>query len=159
MMSSEEGAKRLTELVPHIMGAFHDLGRQHPEEGQLTMRQYQALIIVGGCKELTLTQFCEKLALAPSTGTELANRMIAMEYFSKSTDPIDRRQATLSITAKGRAMLEQRRKALHEMFARFLVSFSDQDRIDFVMAFQKIFELFTKAARIKAEEAAADKAA
>ena len=153
MMSLEESAKRLAELVPQIMGAFHDLGRQHPDEGQLTMRQYQALIIVGACKELTLSQFCEKLALAASTGTELANRMIALEYFSKSTDPIDRRQVTLSITAKGREMLRQRRQALQDMFIRFLDTFSDQDRTDFVMSFQRIFDLFSKAAWLKLEKA------
>jgi hypothetical protein len=73
---SESQGERLAALAPKIMGAFHDLGQQHPKGEKVSMRQYQALIVLHTNQSLTLSQFCEKLALAPSTGTELANRLI-----------------------------------------------------------------------------------
>ena len=37
---------RIADAVPVIMGALHDIRPPGPEEEVLTMRQYQALIVV-----------------------------------------------------------------------------------------------------------------
>ena len=113
------GAK-IAELAPKIMGAFHDLGQQHPKGERLSMRQYQALIVLHANERLTLTQFCQKLTLAPSTGTELANRMIDLGYFAKTAENKDRRHSYLQVTQKGLQLLQERQKALTDMFDRFL---------------------------------------
>jgi DNA-binding MarR family transcriptional regulator len=142
-MSATQGG-RLAELAPKIMGAFHDLGQQHPKGEKVSMRQYQALIVLHTNKSLTLSQFCEKLALAPSTGTELANRLIDLGYFSKEEELQDRRQVVLSVTQQGHELLEQRRLALTEMFDRFLRPFSQEERVAFVAAFDTIWSIIKK---------------
>jgi DNA-binding MarR family transcriptional regulator len=141
---SENQGRRLADLAPKIMGAFHDLGQQHPKGEKVSMRQYQALIVLYANQSLTLSQFCEKLALAPSTGTELANRLIDLGYFSKDGESQDRRQVMLSVTPQGLELLEQRRLALTEMFDRFLKPFSQNDREDFVAAFDTIWMIIAK---------------
>ena len=50
-------AKKLAELAPKIMNAFHDLGRQHPTGQKLSMRQYQALIILHANESMTISQW------------------------------------------------------------------------------------------------------
>lgn len=126
------------------MGAFHDLGPQHPEGEPMTMRQYQALIILHANKRLTIGEFCEKLNLAASTGTELANRMISLGYFKKKSDSPDKRQAVLSVTSKGLELLEKRRSRLTQMFDRFLSRFSPQDQEEFVDSFEHIWDIIRK---------------
>ena len=135
---------RIAELAPKIMGAFHDLGQQHPKGERLSMRQFQALIVLNASEKLTLTQFCEKLSLAPSTGTELANRMIDLEYFHKEGESKDRRQSLLTVTPKGRELLEQRQQALTKMFDHFLEPFNERDREAFIRSFERIWELIKK---------------
>ncbi len=135
---------RIAELAPKIMGAFHDLGSQHPKGERLSMRQFQALMVLNASEKLTLTQFCEKLSLAPSTGTELANRMIDLEYFNKVGEGKDRRQALLTVTPKGLELLQQRQKMLSMMFENFLEPFSEQDREAFVGSFEYIWDLIKK---------------
>jgi DNA-binding MarR family transcriptional regulator len=135
---------RIAELAPKIMGAFHDLGQQHPKGERLSMRQYQALIVLNANEKLTLTQFCDKLSLAPSTGTELANRMIDLDYFHKKGKGQDRRQALLTVTPKGLELLRQRQQALTRMFDRFLTPFSNDDRQAFVESFERIWQLIDK---------------
>ncbi len=141
---SKATGERLAELVPKIMGAFHDLGEQHPKGERLSMRQYQALIILHANKRLTLTRFCEKLALAPSTGTELANRMIESGYFRKEGEEGDRRQAHLTVTEKGLELMRRRRHALTQMFIRFFEPFSPEEREEFVESFEKIWKLIER---------------
>ena len=139
-----EDIRRLAEVAPNIMGAFHDLGRQHPENEKLSMRQFQALIILNASGTLTLSQFCEKLALAPSTGTELANRLITLDYFSKVGEHSDKRQAVLTVTPKGLRLMEKRQHALTEMFHQFLEPFTAADREKFISSFETIWELILK---------------
>ena len=136
---SESSGKKLAELAPKIMGAFHDLGQQHPKSERMSMRQYQALIVLHANGKLTLSQFCKKLALAPSTGTELANRLIDLDFFSKEGEEGDRRQAFLSVTPRGYELMQRRQDALADMFARFLEPYSPEDRDLFIQSFETIW--------------------
>lgn len=137
-------ARRLAELAPKIMNAFHDLGRQHPEGEKLSMRQFQALIILNANQKLTLTSFCDKLSLAASTGTELVNRMIVLGFIKKSAENKDQRQVILSLTPKGTELLECRQAALARMFETFLTPFSDADKDEFIESFDRIWQLIDK---------------
>ena len=139
-----EEAQKLAELTPKIMNAFHDLGRQHPQKEKLTMRQFQALIILNANETLTVSQLCEKLSLAPSTGTELVNRMISLDYIHKSHQGRDQRQILLSVAPKGMELLQHRRKALAEMFAKFLNPFIEEDRKSFLNSFENIYGFIQK---------------
>jgi len=141
----EKRGKILAELAPKIMGAFHELGRHHPDHSEsLTMRQYQALIILNAFERLSISDFCKKLNLAASTGTELANRMIALDYFKKASDSPDKRQALLTVTENGLKVLNKRHKELTDLFVTFISPFSEQDQIEFVSSFEKIWELINK---------------
>jgi len=139
-----EYAKRLAELAPRIMNTFHDLGRQHPEGGNLSLRQFQALIILKANEILTLSQLCEKLSLAPSTGTELVNRLISSGFIFKERENTDQRQVLLSVSAKGLKLLKQRQKVMTEMFSNFLSKFLPEDQKSFVDCFEKIWEFIQK---------------
>ena len=133
-------ARKLAELAPKIMNAFHDLGRQHPTDERLSMRQFQALIILNTSNSLTLSQLCAKLSLAASTGTELVNRMIELDYIQKAHEQKDQRQVMLTVAPKGLELMKQRQQALTEMFDNFLSKFPAEEQKDFVWHFEKIWE-------------------
>jgi MarR family transcriptional regulator, organic hydroperoxide resistance regulator len=137
-------AYRLAQITPKIMNAFHDIGKKHSSDEKLSMRQYQALILLNASKTLTLTQLCEKLGLAPSTGTELVNRMIQLEYIQKTPESKDQRQVNLSVTLRGAEFISQRQELLTEMFDIYLASFSSEDREKFVSSFETILSLIEK---------------
>lgn len=141
---TENNAKRLAQLAPKIMSAFHDLGRQHPTGEKVSMRQFQALIILAANEKLTLSQIGEKLSLAPSTATELANRMISLELLKKVGEDSDKRQVKLKLTPKGVELVKKRQQAMADMFGRFLDPFSNDDQDDFVSSFDTIWTLIQK---------------
>lgn len=137
-------ADHLAEVALQIMNAFHDLGRQHPDKVKLSMRQYQAMIIIHANKNLSLSQLCDKLALAPSTGTELVNRLINLGYLEKKQEPEDQRQIRLCLTKKGEKVFLKRQKVLSDMINRFVAPFSDEDRDKFIEYFENIWEIIAK---------------
>jgi DNA-binding MarR family transcriptional regulator len=137
-------ARKLAELAPKIMNAFHDLGRQHPADEKLSMRQFQALIILNTSESLTLSQLCSKLSLAASTGTELVNRMIELGYIQKAHEHKDQRQVMLTVAPKGLELMKQRQQALTEMFTNFLSEFPAEEQKNFVCYFEKIWEFIQK---------------
>jgi MarR family transcriptional regulator, organic hydroperoxide resistance regulator len=141
---TENNAMRLAQLAPKIMSAFHDLGRQHPSDEKVSMRQFQALIILAANDHLTLTQIGEKLSLAPSTATELANRMISLELLKKIGEESDKRQVKLTLTPKGIELVKKRQQAMADMFGRFLDPFSISDQEEFVNAFDTIWNMVLK---------------
>ncbi len=139
-----KNAQILAELAPKLMNAFHDLGTQHPKGTKLSMRQFQALIILNANNQLTLSQLCGKLSLAASTGTELVNRMISLKFIKKETDVDNQRNIIISIAPKGLEFLKKRQETLTDMFSRFLSPFSEEDREAFTQSFQTIWEIIAK---------------
>jgi len=137
-------SEKLAELVPRIMNAFHDLGRHHPVGEKLSMRQFQTLIILKASGSITLSQLCDKLNLAPSTGTELVNRVIELGFLQKGHEHADQRQVLLSVSAKGTELLEQRKEALSGMFSELMARFSVEDQKSFLDCFERIWELLRR---------------
>jgi MarR family transcriptional regulator, organic hydroperoxide resistance regulator len=138
-------AEKLAALAPKIMGAFHDLRQHQSENDQLTMRQYQALIIINAKGQLAISELCERLNLASSTGTELINRMLTAGYVEKTSESQDRRQMIIHLAVKGRNILKERFGMMTEMFEKFISPFSDQERSDFLHAFELIWQIIQNA--------------
>jgi|YelNatPaOPRAMG01_1025707.scaffolds.fasta_scaffold00009_26 DNA-binding MarR family transcriptional regulator len=143
-MTKNPVAERIAELIPTLMGAFHELRPPQSDEEALTLRQYQALILIYAHGQMTLSELCSKLALAPSTGTELANRMVAKGYLLKSGDERDRRLITLRLSQEGYRVMLQRRRLLTEMLSRFLARFEEEDQREFLACFERIAALIHK---------------
>ncbi|MBN1997317.1 winged helix DNA-binding protein [candidate division KSB1 bacterium] len=141
---NDNHARRLAVLAPKVMGAFHHLSRRHPGTEHLTMRQYQALVLLQTSGRMTLTDLCKKLNLAASTGTELVNRMISAGLLEKSPEITDRRQVLILLTEKGKSLLEQRKQQMTDMFEKFMLPFGEQDRNNFVQAFEDIWGIVKK---------------
>ena len=139
--TSTEQARRLAVLAPRIMGAFHSLNRHHAEGTQVTMRQYQTLILLSVQGHLTATALCERLKLAPSTGTELANRLRQLELVGKHSEEADRRQVGIQLTAAGREVMEQRQRDMELMFEQLLARFTPEEAEELLAAFDKIAAL------------------
>ncbi|MBN2011108.1 MarR family transcriptional regulator [candidate division KSB1 bacterium] len=139
-----EEARRLAQIAPKVMNAFHDLGRQHPTDEKLSMRQYQALIVLSASTTLSLSRLCKKLGLAPSTGTELVNRMIQLGYIQKVQEAKDQRQINLTVTERGMELLEQRQVVMTTMFKKYLEIFSETDRQQFTQSFETILTIIEK---------------
>lgn len=141
-------AERLAALAPAIMSAFHSF-RPGPEQGdRLSMRQYQALMIIGSRGGTTLTQLGGMLQIAPSTATELADRMVELGYLERSRDAGDHRSVLVSLSAQGADLLRRRGGDLAGLFDNMLAAMDPDDRAAFVRAFSTIGEIADRIAGV-----------
>ncbi len=141
---SDDSAQRLAELTPRIMGAFHQLRAHAPRHDDMTMRQFQALIILSTRQPMRQSDLNLALGLAASTGTELAHRLIDMGCVEKRSGETDRRQTTLRLTAEGERRMLERRTAMVKAFEFFIAPFDETDREAFVEAFEQIWSLIQR---------------
>jgi DNA-binding MarR family transcriptional regulator len=139
--------ERLAALAPRIMNAFHSFRPPGGGNDRLSRRQYQALMIIGSSGGIDLSQLGDMLKIAPSTATELADRMVDLGLIEKRRGPGDRRQVLLRLSGKGGELLRRRRDDLTGMFERMLGALVPRDRSVIVKAFSSIGEIAGKLGR------------
>lgn len=144
MNTIEQDAQHLAEIVPRLMSAFHNMQRHHENTETLTMRQFQALVLLSVRGEMTVMDLCERLNLAASTGSELVQRMIGQGYIQKSQQQSDKREVGVSLTPAGEEMFKKRKQELVGMFFKMLEMFTDKDRQKLLKSFDTIFEIMSK---------------
>ena len=74
------------------------------------MPQFRALVRIERDPSISITAIAEHLALSLSTASRLITGLVERGFLERETAPIDRRQAHVSITAKGAAVLQSARK-------------------------------------------------
>ncbi len=82
----------------------------------LTPRQHQALLAMRGFPgrgALTIGELAERLQIRPNSAVGLVNRLQAERLVARASHAGDRRQVYVSLTARGRALLE-RLSAAHQ---------------------------------------------
>jgi len=134
-------AKELADLALKIMGAFHGLNRRHENPQTLTMRQHQAMILLSVHQQLSVSELCEKLNLASSTGTEHINRLEQMGFVSKRTAEADHRVIGLRLSQEGERVLQQRQQDIIDMLSFFLEGFEESEEEELIHSFRRIHEL------------------
>jgi len=70
--------------------------------------EWHALSAVWEADRPLLRDISRSLSLTPSSASVLVNGLVKRGLLSRALDPKDRRAGPLSITAKGRAVLEQK---------------------------------------------------
>jgi DNA-binding MarR family transcriptional regulator len=88
----------------------------------LPVPQLRALHLIAHRKRCAMGDLAERLAVAMSTATQVADRLEQRGWIQRVDDPVDRRVVRLELTPEGRAVVEQRRQQrraqLHEVLSR-----------------------------------------
>ena len=88
--------------------AFLQLSEQAAQQANLHPQQHQLLLQIAGAPPdttVSIAYAAERLGLRHHTVVELTDRSVAEGLLTRSEDPLDRRRVILSITKKGRAIL------------------------------------------------------
>jgi DNA-binding MarR family transcriptional regulator len=88
--------------------AFLQLSEQAAQQANLHPQQHQLLLQIAGAPPDTIVSIAyaaERLGLRHHTVVELTDRSVTEGLLIRSDDPLDRRRVILSITKKGRQIL------------------------------------------------------
>jgi DNA-binding MarR family transcriptional regulator len=114
LQNSSKPARRL--CAEEVMGALPPViwymrRRMRGNRGGLSMPQFRALVRVEREPLTSITAIAEHLAASLSTTSRLVSGMVQRKFLAREVAPTDRRQARVSITPKGRAVLQAAREA------------------------------------------------
>jgi len=101
----EESARKLLEVVPIIMQDIRSEMR-HRRPLDLTVPQFRALAFVNRNEGASLWQVAHHMGLTPPSASRLVDGLIARDLMRREGHPADRRRVRLTVTDRGRAMLE-----------------------------------------------------
>ena len=103
-------------LVGVIAASVEEVG------SAVTVPQLRVLVMAADHSPLTLGNVAEGLAVHPSNATRTCDRLVSAGLLNRRDDPNDRRQLQLTLTRKGRRMvesvLEHRRAAIERVMAQ-----------------------------------------
>lgn len=75
-------------------------------DDDVTLPQYRALVVLAGRGPLNPGTLAEILGVHPSTATRLCDRLIARKLVSRRESATSRREVTVALTRRGRAVVD-----------------------------------------------------
>lgn len=100
-------SRRLFELILAVKRKCQGSEEQIQRELGLSPAQFNALIVLEGAGEITGCEFAERMALSPSRGSRVLNKLVTDGYARTRLSPQDRRTILISLTPKGRKTRQQ----------------------------------------------------
>jgi DNA-binding MarR family transcriptional regulator len=90
-------------------------------KGEISVPQFWALLFLDRHPDAALNQAAEALCLSISSASGLIDRLVRKGYVRRTRCKTDRRRVLLSLSKKGRAVIEEimqnHRKRMHEVYA------------------------------------------
>ncbi|MDQ1429637.1 MAG: hypothetical protein QOF40_239 [Actinomycetota bacterium] len=91
-------------------------------DDEVTLPQYRALVVLASRGPQRPSSLAEALAVHPSTVTRLGDRLVAKRLVQRRGSATNRREVTITLTAKGRRLVDavtaRRRVEIAEIVAR-----------------------------------------
>lgn len=139
-----------TESAVAITGYLEKPRKYNQEEDEsLFMREVHFVVALGTEEHITMSEMAERLNVTRGAVTQIATRLEKKGYVVRTKDHDDKRQTTIVLTEKGKALCAEHiayDRQKHLATSKLLAEFSDEDLAKFIHYEQVMRELFTKRA-------------
>ena len=123
-----EASDELGRSFKALLGAVRRLrGRETRQHGGLSNAQYGLLFGLCEHSELSSSELAGAADLSPATATEMLEGLAAAGLVTRERSERDRRVVLVSLTARGRTLVEERRARLQPRWRGALAEFSDEE--------------------------------
>jgi DNA-binding MarR family transcriptional regulator len=119
-------AEQLGRSFKGAMAAVRRLrGRETQRPGELSDAQYGLLFGLRDHRELSSSELACSADLSPATATEMLDGLVTANLVRRERSERDRRVVLISLTERGRALVEERRARYEPLWRSALAEFSD----------------------------------
>lgn len=137
-MDSAEKVKYLDEflrLVPFFFKRLSHSIQPTDEAGhRFTHAQFRVLEITSREPHWRMSDLAHRMALSPGSLTLMMDRLIDDGLISRGRSQEDRRVVIVQVTPKGRQMIDERRRALHQRVAAEIATLPEAEREELASA-------------------------
>ncbi|NMB84388.1 MarR family transcriptional regulator [Candidatus Roizmanbacteria bacterium] len=118
-------------VIREIFKVYRKMRHQIPFKSKmtcLTITQFHGLVILKENKEMSMSEIAEKFNVAIPTVTVLFDKLIDLGYVERKHNDKDRRIVKVSLTDKGRLMIQEIDKEKDKKINLILGRLSDSDK-------------------------------
>jgi DNA-binding MarR family transcriptional regulator len=129
-----------------LFGAERRLrARDHPQPGGLTHSQLRALMLLDKEDAATAGQLARSADLNPASVTAMLDQLEANGIVERSRHPTDRRVCLVSLTGKGRAIVDDKRAAWQSLWEQRLGHLSESELLAALRVLKTMTDLIEEA--------------
>ncbi len=136
-----ETAGELLDVVPHIMRVVRTQMRRH-RAADLSVPEFRTLGFLNRHAGSSLSDVADHIGLTLPSMSKLMDGLVERKLVTREFDPEDRRCVTLSLTARGRGILQTAHANSQTYLAEVLSGLSPAERATVVQAMRVLRPLF-----------------
>jgi DNA-binding MarR family transcriptional regulator len=142
-VADDEALQHLGQSFKATMAAVRRLrGRETHELGKLSHAQYHLLFGLAAEPELSASKLAVIADLAPATVTEMLDHLESSGLVQRARSERDKRVVLVSLTERGRGLVEERRTELESRWQSALSEFSDRELHTAAAVLDRLREMF-----------------
>jgi len=132
MVNTKNNISEIEMLLRQVCFQIRKKGRVILDDFNITPPQFDALQHLVNCGEHTISELSTKLYLAPSTITDLVDRMEKNDLVERVRSNEDRRTVKVRVLPKGLKLIEEVINLRREYIAKSLIKLSEEDKDHFI---------------------------
>lgn len=101
----------------------------------VTLPQFRVLVVVAGTGPIRIGDLASRMGAVQSTFSRNVQRLVSTGWLNRAPSPDNRREIVISITAKGRALVDQVTASRRTELGRILSALSEEEQVALTMAF------------------------
>ncbi|MGX9136394.1 MarR family transcriptional regulator [Rummeliibacillus sp. JY-2-4R] len=138
----EELANEYISLIPNIFGNFSELNNDVTELSHMQNHVIEYLYMQN--RALNLKEIGTGLQVAKQQITLIVKELEMNGYLSKTPDLKDKRAVLVSLTPKGKEILDYKWMKIYQKFSHNLAKLSEEEQVDLKFALHKVNVLLKK---------------
>jgi DNA-binding MarR family transcriptional regulator len=119
-MELNENAEKLANLTFSLLANCQEKEVRLAEVHNLTQAEFRCLRLFGSDEIINNKAIAERMNLSPSRLTRIIDGLVQKEYILREIDPNDRRNMKVSLSKKGRLLVQQLNKAYIDIHKEIL---------------------------------------
>jgi len=133
----------LSQQFVEIMVLLHNnFGRQ--TQVPLPLNQFGVLCVLMDTQGLTITDISRQLNISKQQMTNIIDKLVSAGYVSKEPDPVDRRRLVITISRKGKKLLEDHMEQFRQRFESHAQNLTRDERQELATILRRCYELINK---------------
>ena len=119
-MDVEKTAERLANLTFSLLANCQEKEVRLAEIHDLTQAEFRCLRLFGETESLNNKQIAERMNLSPSRLTRIIDGLVEKDYINREIDPNDRRNMRVTLSKRGKMLVQQLNKAYVDIHQEIL---------------------------------------
>jgi DNA-binding MarR family transcriptional regulator len=130
-------SETLTDLLLSLARHLHHEIKSRSDDA-LNPTQVQALFFIRFRPKPLMSEIASYLSIRPPSATTLVAELQKMKLVERETDPTDKRSIRISLTQKGRSLIQQRLHLVTERITELTKPLSSTEREQFIQLLDRI---------------------